>query len=82
MRYCTSGTPAQRWQAFKEEGAVRSSPSNKIPHSKVDEIQKYLRTINPDTGILYGVREIAGLTGVGRNTVSKINLKMRRDNLK
>jgi len=78
----SSGTPAQRWQAFQEEGAVRSSPPNKIPHSKVGEIQRLLSTINPDTGVLYGIREIARLTGTGRNTVSKINLKMRRGNLK
>ena len=82
MRYCTSGTPAQRWQAFQEEGAVRSSHSNKIPNSKVEEIQNDLVSINPETGFIYGIREISTLRGVGRNTVSKINLKMRRDSSK
>lgn len=79
MRYYTPGTPAQRWQAFQEEGPVRSSHSNKIPEATVKEIKRLLSTINPDTGVLYGIREIASLMKVGRNTVSKINLKMRRN---
>lgn len=74
----TSGTPAERWHAFQNEGAVCASPSNKIPQSKIEEIQNDLRSINPETGHPYGIREIAALRGVGRNTVSKINLKMRR----
>ncbi len=36
--------------------------------------------INPETGFYYGVREVAALTGVGRNTISKIDYKMRRNN--
>ncbi len=74
----TSGTPTQRWQAFLEEAQVKSSPSNKIPDPKIKEIKCLLSDINPETGFVYNIREIAKKTGVGRNTISSINLKMRR----
>jgi hypothetical protein len=80
MRYCTSGTPESRWKAFQEEAQVRSTPSNKIEESVIKDIKLKLRTINPETGFYYGVREVAALTGVGRNTISKIDYKMRRNN--
>ena len=44
----------------------------------IEEIKYLLSDINPETGFVYNIREIAKKTGVGRNTISSINLKMRR----
>lgn len=80
MGYNTPDTQTQRWKVFQGEGAVRTSPPNKLTDEQVEEIKRLLASINPDTGFIYGIKEIARKTGIGRVTISKILLKMRRGN--
>lgn len=61
---------------------MRTKPPNTHSQKTVDEVKKLLQTINPETGFLYGGKEVAKKLGIGRYSVTKIDMDMRKEKWK
>lgn len=77
--YHQGGTPSERWNSFQLECSMRTKPPNTHSQKTVDEVKKLLQTINPETGFLYGGKEVAKKLGIGRYSVTKIDMDMRKE---
>lgn len=72
------GTPKQRWDSFLLESQMRPKPPHAYSEETINLIKEKLQTVNPNTGFLWGCKEIADELKICRRIVSKVSMEQRR----